>query len=305
MRDPSEGHPPLELQWNHAASASSLYASWAMLEGWSFVDAELESALRESVTPLDRAIRESGADPRRFFDHLLPLASQIESRGDLARTALSKALGQASAVASASRLAGLLGDVERAFLRARPKAAEELTLRQQPIRMQWDARGPGLLRLLGRLTDADFVVSRATVSLVYPITGGGGMAHPFYNAVTFEAVLTDVTPKLPEVARLAWLVAQLNVDLPRYSERLTTPRAFALGSLALIPLVLSCAAEVELAHCDEETIETAVASWRPELAADLRLPETLHQWWQIYRDSRPSLAAALLALEQMLNQGQP
>lgn len=287
----------MNVHWTGRPAASGFYAAAAVLSGGGLVDAELAAALGPPARALANLVAQHRADVRSFLGHLIPLSHQATSKLDLARAALSKSAG-VSAAAAAGTVAGLLGEIERVFAAAVPRLAEELALREQPIRMQWEARGPGLLVTMARLTDPDFLLPQGNVGLVHPVAGGGGRTYPAYNLVAFEAVLTDVTPGLPEVLRLAWLLAQLNLDLARYGERLDPGRQELVGGLALIPLVLFCGEQVELAWCDEPTIAKAIRAWRPEFGE--QQAATVFEWWQVFLDSRPSLAGGLLALDAML-----
>ena len=119
-----------------------------------------------------------------------------------------------------------------AFETTRPRAAEELPLRIDPLRSQWEARGPGLLAAMRRLSADDLLVPAASLMLVQPVLGGGGLAHPSSNGVTFEGLLANPLPQLPEVLRLGWLLGQLNFDLPAYEELLGRTRLDVVGPLA-------------------------------------------------------------------------
>ena len=92
------------------------------------------------------------------------------------------------------------------------------------LREQWEARGPGLLRAVGLRTEESLVADEAQVIVVQPALGGGGQAHLSANAVRIEAVLANPHAELPEVVRLAWLLAQLQLDLPAYSDRIQADR---------------------------------------------------------------------------------
>ena len=93
--------------------------------------------------------------------------------------------------------------------------------------------------LTGQSTPADVLV-------VQPMLGGGGGTHAMYNAVSIEVVLANPLDDLPEVVRLAWLLSALNLDLPRYSDLVPFERLAVIGRLAMIPLVVEAARQVEL-----------------------------------------------------------
>jgi hypothetical protein len=291
----------MNLTWIPSVSASSFYAVWQIHVGQLLVSEKLAEALAQPTRMLIDVISEAGAAPGQFFDVLLPASANIESNHELARFALTKTLGRECADTHSLRVAGVLGDVERAVHRHAPRLQEELALREQPLRMQWEAQGPGLLYSLSRITDPEFLVADARVALVMPVLGGGGWAHPRFNQVTFEAVLTNIVPHLPEVLRLAWLLAHLHLDLPRYSECLSPSPGEHIGSLALIPMLLHCGEQLDICSCTSATIAAAMTAWCADGGQQASRAATVYTWWQTYLGNRPSVGAALMALEQMLH----
>lgn len=290
----------LNLTWIPSASASSLYAAWQLLAGRAFVSESLAQALAEPARALKAEIEALGCEPRAFFANLIPAAAKIEGNRELAHVAVSRTLGRLVADRHAAGLAPLIGDIERSFAERSPEVGAELTLRGQPLQIQWETRGPGLMRLVARLTCSEFVVTEADAVLVSPVTGGGGWAHPTFNRATIEAVLTDVVPGVPEVLRLAWLVAQLQLDVPAFIERLPAGQAERIGGLALVPLILDCGEQVELTSCDPQSMRAAIEAWLPEERLTDAQFARLWEWRQVYLDSRPSVAGGLLALSAML-----
>src|SRR5262249_29629876 len=141
-----------------------------------------------------------------------PLSAGIESNRELAEVLLRKTCGLAAVLAHRDRLANSIADVERVFRQRFPECADELVLRGRPLEVQWEARGPGLLKQLAELTAPELLVEQAEVVLVQPAYGGGGEAYLSYNAVHVEALLANPVSELPEVLRLGWLLAQLNLD---------------------------------------------------------------------------------------------
>jgi hypothetical protein len=73
-----------------------------------------------------------------------------------------------------------------------------------------------------------------------------------------------------------------------------------VSSLALIPIVLDCGEQVEMNRCDAASVAAAIGAWRPDLDGGEDQAATIFAWWEVYRDSRPSLAGGLLALAEML-----
>jgi hypothetical protein len=240
----------------------------------------------------------AGIGVNAFFDQALPLASAFENNRELAERVLSKLLGHGAHERLAGRLAGWFSQLELAFLRAVPGVVDELALRSSPLREQWEARGPGLLAAIGRRTEAGLLPESAEVVLVFPALGGDGDAHLAYNKIMLEAVLANPLAELPEVVRLGWLLATLNLDLPKYSEAISRDRLDRLAKLAMLPAALAAAADVELAPGKAPSLAEAIGAWR--LADAPGLAETLEGWWQTYQDARPAWSVALAALDRLL-----
>jgi hypothetical protein len=268
-----------------------------MLAGAAPVDPQL-SALADEIAALADDLAAVGLEQAPFFEHAVPLAARGAPPRELARVVLTKTLGPRPDSAGIDLLSRRLQALSAAVERAQPNLLEELELRSRPIREQWEARGPGLLAAARRLTDEDAIVEAADVILVQPVAGGGGAAHPLYNAVRFEAVLANPIERLPEVARLGWLWSQLHLDLPKYEEVVGRARLARVGRAGLVPLALAAAAEVELVRFDQALVETALAAWNaPSVPA-----ETLWAWWETHHAGDASWAAALAALAEMVGE---
>lgn len=141
--------------------------------------------------------------------------------------------------------------------------SSEMQLRLRPLRDHWEARGPGMLRYAQKLLPWTEVPERVDVRLVDPKNGGGGCV--VNGAIEFEAVLANRIPQLPEVVRLAWLVL------------CQATKASDVHAIALIPPTLAAAEYVELARCDEVTLDLAIAEW---LATSTSLTGSkLSNWW--------------------------
>lgn len=287
------------LQWVASFSASCFHAADAMVRGAKLVDGNLAPQLSQSALALRETVRGSGLPETRLWRQLLALSHQIENNRELAATAIRKTSGGSQHEALAGRLAGRIADLEAAMHRAAPQMMEELAHRGRPIRELWEAYGPGLLRAAARQTDDRLLISGAEVVLVHPVSGGGGTASLSNNSVRFEAVLTNSVPQLPEVLRLTWLLAQLNNDLPVFSEGLDPDRLPLISSLAMLPVALHAGQELELCSADPAILPLALNSWPMEVLP-AGIAETLTIWWQTYQETRPSWGTALQALDQML-----
>jgi len=285
----------LELRWIASTSSSALHAAAYIAAEIPLVDADLGLQLAEPAHQL-HAVMTAALGP---WDHLLPLSAGIETNRELAEVTLRKARGAAAVETHRDRLANAIAEVERVFRNRFPGAVDELELRSRPLREQWEARGPGLLRNVVDLTEEGLLVEQADVVLLTPVFGGRGRAFPAYNSVHIEAVLANPVNELPEVVRLAWLLAQLNLDLPRFTERITNQKIVSLiVALAMIPPVLQAAQHVELARYEEANLQRAAETWYPEHSTDVG--PILFDWWTTYQETRPAFSIALRALEKMI-----
>jgi hypothetical protein len=287
---------PIELRWLASTAASSLHAAQAIHQRRSLADRATADAIAAEAQALTDDLAATGLDATRFFEHAVPLATRFDAPRDVAEVAVAKLLGPYVETDIPARLARRLIALQAAFQRANPRALEELELRSEPLREQWEARGPGLLAAVARRTEDDLVVAAADVILVHPLLGGGGAAYSLYNSVCIEAVLANPIAELAEVARLGWLLAQLNLDLPKFHGSLNRDRLLEIWPLAMIPPVLAAAREVELVRFDAPTLAKAVAAWTSS-AID---PQMLHEWWDTYESTSPPWPVALGALERMI-----
>lgn len=287
-----------ELTWLASSFASFLHVAEILRRGETINDPGLAEAAAEPLKALNADLETSQINVRQFWRHAVPLAAGIESEQELVDVIIRKT-GDGSP-ADATRVAGRIRDLKLAMAAAQPKLLDELAQRSGPLRLHWEARGPGLLHFFADRTSEDLVVETATVVLVQPCRGGGLRAHLPYNSVRIEAMLYDPEPKLPEVVRLAWGLAQLNLDLPIYSERISRDRLPTIAGLAALPPILAAAEYVELTRFDEETVKLACVNWRFPQGSQLDLPATLLTWWETYQQSRPQWPVALQALDRMI-----
>ena len=137
---------------------------------------------------------------------------------------------------------------------------DELPLRIGPLREQWNARGPGLLRRLvlqalqaGWQEHSDEESDEPQrIVIVPPVTGGGGWASGRQSVVLFEGLLANPWRELPETVRLAWLLAQ----------SLLVPPSLPTDAIGLLlDLAVAAGEYVELNRDDEATRKLARTIW--------------------------------------------
>jgi hypothetical protein len=290
----------LELTWRPHVLVSSLHAAEAVSRKLPLADSRLAAAIEEPALRLAAEIKAAGIPPARFWGHLIPLAAKIAGRKQLVETTVIKTTGRGARFeAIVSNLAATLVAVEGAFQAALPNLNDELALRERPLREQWEARGAGMLRQIGLLTEESLIAPSCEVLLVHPALGGGGEAHLAYNAVRIEAMLANPVAELPEAVRLAWLIAQLQLDLPMHSESIHADRLPHIARYAMLPPTLIAAESVELVRFAPDAMHKAIAAWRLAAPPGVDPAALISEWWQTYQETRPPWNVALAALDQM------
>jgi hypothetical protein len=253
----------------------------------------------EPAEQLVATIGENHLPVAETLTELSILASDYENNRQLVEVALKRLRGNPSE-STVSQLAAAISGLESRVLANRSELVEELSLRGKPLQQQWQARGPGLLQQVRRLTEENFVASSAEVTLVTPWVGGYGYGHLKSNRVLLEAMLADPHDDLPETLRLGWLLAQLNADLPIYSEPIPADRLLLVTQLATLPVVLSAAEVVEWGTCNLATIDRALTCWHIVPQPASKVAEQLWQWWQAYREGTAPWLVAWRGLEALL-----
>lgn len=255
----------MQLQWTPSPIVSALYASWLLERQQSVHDPHLPTQL----DGLPAAIARHTAWPEL-----------------LTRVAAGRSPAESCAEVDAAAVTDLVAEASRTYLQFYPDLHQQLTWRTGPLREQWEARGPGLMRLISRIShtplQSDLVPE---VVLVQPTVGGGGCLLVDDRRLLFEAMLANPLPELPEVLRLAWLLCQL---LTRKESPLTP----AIAALAWMPPVLEAGGQVELCRSDEASLQAAIRHWpspaplQPEIR---RVRDWLPCWLQ-YRQQPTAVA---------------
>ncbi|MBW8884374.1 MAG: hypothetical protein JF612_06255 [Planctomycetia bacterium] len=290
----------VEVNWRMCELTSGLHAAEAIARNEPLADSRLAAALTEPALQLAAEIRAANLPAERFWRHLIPLSANLAGPRLLLEAALTKTIGRGARLeAMIPAFEAQLAAVDIANQTALPNLNEELALRERPLREQWEARGNGMMHRIGQVTDENLVVPQCDVLLVHPALGGAGEAHLAYNSVRIEAVLANPYAELPEVVRLAWLIAQLQLDLPRYSDTIHADRLPGIARFAMLPPALVAAEAVELMRFTPEMIAMAIAAWRLAVPEGIEAAAILSQWWQTYIEARPPWNVALAALDQM------
>lgn len=290
----------MQLAWKPSLVTTGLHAAEGLSRGLTPADPAVASVLAGPAQRLQQAIAISGAAQARLWRHLLGLAAKIDGNRPLAEAALVKAVGRGERFDSvAAQLAAALAELTTVSRQVFPNFDDEMELRSRPLMEQWEARGPGLLRQIALLTEERLLAQAADVILVHPVFGGAGEAHLANNSVRIEAVLANPHAELPEVVRLGWLLAQVQIDLPVWSENVHADRLPHIARFATLPAALKAAEEVELARFTPELVSKAIFAWQLTSPPGFDAAAMVLDWWHTYEQSRPSFRVALEALDQM------
>src|SRR4029077_653167 len=121
-------------------------------------------------------------------------------------------------------ICGLITDIKVGFFSEIPDPEGPLISTLESLWRNWNELGKPLLGGVENWTEPEVLPDEAHIVGVYPVMGSGGTAYPFFDLVCITCVETNPVPKLPEMLRLAWLLSQLNLNLPKYSETITPAR---------------------------------------------------------------------------------
>lgn len=291
----------MRIQWHASVRSSCCYAAEALhLE--DVVHVQLLQALAGPAHRIAARLERDRIAVVEFWQQMLALSLTSASLEQQVAAALSHLDAKDPGI----DLAGLLDGVRRlqeTFSTCLPGIDEDLQLRCRPLREQWEARGPGLLREVQRRTFCPSFGEPALVVAVFPARGGHGALHTrFSQFITLEAVLANPVESLPEILRLGWLLMQLGARTSGVDAKVASGRFIALG---LLPPILAAAERVELAACNATTLQLALDRWcvdQLQLPA-AQLAETLLDWWNAQRASSRTWHQAIGDLPDLLVTG--
>jgi len=304
------------MRWEIGDRLSPLHASRCWAAGLVGIDGVLATAMTGPLTEMTQRLAADDVDLGIFWRCLVAEAAASQVGGsredqEFCRQALTVAgAGEWTLDSTASAVASRLAEIRMTFSERFPKLAQQLSLRGRPLREQWEAVGPGLLRLIGKQTHEAFLPKGVTAVLLLPYLGGGGDCDPRSGTLWIEAVLTNPVPEVPEVLRLAWLVGRIGLHRGLHPEARTPEavlpmaggdRSTDLLSLASIPIVLQAAAELELVPTPDtapDRIGIAATQWCGQLPPGTI--DVLTDWWKQSRELKPAFPISIKALDRML-----
>jgi hypothetical protein len=295
----------IELRWLVSQSACCLHTADLLRRRHPLADGRLGDALQEPTQGLISEIDYGALPEERFWQALIAISINVEDNRQLAEIALRKTVGRERVESLVTPLAGRITELEKAAQTAFPDLVDRVAARADALRHGWSLFGAQVLNQIGVETDPALLADRADVALLWPSAGGAGAAHLQSNSVRIEAVDDDPDAEFPEWLRLAWLLSQLNLDLPIHSEMIHRDRLSPVAGLAMLPVALNAAAALALQvpwelPVDATWIGRAIEAWQVVPEATPGLTETVGDWWYSYYESHPRWSVALNALDRML-----
>jgi hypothetical protein len=292
----------VHIEWRTHLPLMALHAGWCratLSDSYQSLGPEFDGAAEElgNFNGLLQVSRD------RFWEQAMILAvdqPQVQSFAE--RMQVQCLPPQLRNPSTCRELAEALRTVFRTCETQLPRFFADMRLRIGPLQQLWEAYGPGLLRILGRMTSPQAIVERAEVFLVQPIVGGHGFPHLVSNRCHLEALLTNSDPQIPETLRLAWLLGQLDLERPIYSQSINSLRLRRIVGLAMVVPTLLAAEQLDLCQVDRALVARALRLWRlasSAVEADA-ISHLLFAWWETVERTGATWSLALTGLDRML-----
>ena len=288
----------LNIRWIDHVEMSAAHAAHVVAIGAAFADPKTEELLVEPVTEINNRLVSSSLDVASFWQQYLRNIMVDTDLADACSNALLAARCNEMQLEQIARaIRGRLVDARSLFFKKFPKLVDQLQLRAQPLKSQWDSYGPGLVREVDRRIWGDqppprWSPGRVDALLVQPIRGGDGGFDAEQKRIWVEAMLTDADPEVPEVLRIVWLVTRLTIEL--YLRDGSDDALADSWALVSVPIALEAGRELEIVNWPEAPIEKAMQVWH---FGDTNVATKLGAWWRSHRDSAMPLPAALKILQ--------
>ncbi len=297
----------VNVKWKAQPRLSAIHAAYVVATSERCSDSKTESMLAPAVTDINRRLLSASLDMGVFWRRLILEAA--DDRDDQAACEIALAAAGCSELqldSTSSIVLNRIRDCRTVMTQRFPKLAEQLELRGRPLIERFEAYGPGLLRAVAdfvwdKSPPKDWWPTRLDGMLVQPVLGGDGGTDPDNSRFWIEAMLTDADPAVPEVLRVVYLIT--DAAIARHTRGVSGERSTSLPwSLAVVPIVLTVAAELELVRREPLPVEAACRLWR---VGDLTTSRVLADWWSDYLLSRSPLPVALKSLDRMLAEHRP
>lgn len=289
----------MNIRWVASPDASAIYAANAVRREKTLSKPKLAELLNQPAHEVDQIFRLYGSH-ERLWRNAIGLAADVGPNHRLAEMTFRKSFSLEKIAPTSIRDVSSWFSEMKAAARAASQSNDSLADRIGPLRTQWEARGPGLMKQIAHLTDPRVTIESGVAVIVEPWCGGGGLTYMQGNVAVIEGLLANANEQLPEVLRLGWLFSQLNLSLPIFCEEIHPDRFLLVAELAMLPVVLEAAQHVELACCDESTLKLAAETWLNQPPPGAAIWETLFAWWETCKEEKIAWGIALRGLDQML-----
>lgn len=286
--------------------------------------------LRESQQVSDRLIL-TAVNENKFWeqisDELVAASNDAPLTTALCEVALLRSgHSQLQSEQTAAAIHRALDGCRRLLASDQPRLADQLRLRYAPLKQSYEAYGPGLLRTVGKQIwngspPTNWWPNRVSVHAVQPLHAGASGLSSYQCSVWIEAVLTDISPAVPEWLRLAYELTHMAIDTHTRTHASGSGDVKTIGesktstdlpwSLGIIPLILDRAADAEMIPRGPLPLATAIElGWASDDAIvasfsnrgggsagnSSNLAHVLDRWW---RDIGCSSRAFPIALKDL------
>ncbi|PHQ37084.1 hypothetical protein [Rhodopirellula bahusiensis] len=314
----------MKLQWIPSTTLSLLRTVQWVGRQRDLKDVSLQKAIQPTVQSVSTRLINASIDPAIIWEHLIDEVIAQDNDVDLSPALCEIALIrsghsdlQSDQIAMAIHRG--LETCQRAISTRSPRLADQLRLRYAPLKQAYESYGPGLIRSVGKSIwngspPTDWWPSRVSVHAVQPIANGAAGASSQQASVWIEAVLTDMDPDVPEWLRLVYQLTCMSISShtrthnsssgTRSSTDTATGDTANSSELpwttAIVPLILSKAADAGMIPGGRFPLTKALSMWQPELPS-AKAP-VVERWWnEVGLNNQPTpialkqLAAALSA----------
>ncbi|EMI52811.1 putative secreted protein [Rhodopirellula sallentina SM41] len=192
------------------------------LGGFALKDTGAMSQFISDSERVSERLISASVSEREFWDHL---SDELISAGN--DTAITPQLCEVALLRSghsqlqsdqtAAAIHRSIDNCRRLLMTDSPRFADQLRLRYAPLKQAYEAYGPGIVRSIGKQIwsgspPANWWPKRVTVHAVTPLHSGAAGRSSYQACVWIEAVLTDISPNVPEWLRLVYQLTQIAVD---------------------------------------------------------------------------------------------
>jgi len=203
-------------------SASGTAASGGSAKPFSLKDAAANARFTGEAQAVNDRLMTASISESMFWDHLID--ELLSSGNDAPLTAqvcevalLRAGHSQFQSDQTAAAIHRSIEHCRRLMTTDAPRWTDQLRLRYAPLKQAYESYGPGLVRSIGHQVwngspPKNWWPGRVTVHAVQPLGNGAAGRSDFQSCVWIEAVLTDISPNVPEWLRLVYQLTLLAID---------------------------------------------------------------------------------------------